>query len=376
MNRRPGHDTYTIIDLPAFGRNIRKIIDFTGGKKVMAVVKADAYGHGIAECAKTALNNGAYMLGVSVSCEAALLRDAGIEAPILALAAQSPDVIPELIDNNVAVGLASFKTLKEIAAYTASSKKKCKVHVKVDTGMGRIGIEPKKAPELTEAAFNTPGVTVEGIFSHFPSSDEEKDDYTKKQIETFKNLLSTLENKKIRPKLAHLCNSAGILKFPEAHLDMVRPGIMIYGLLPYPGSEEKLSLEPLLSFKSRVAFIKEVPAGFAVSYGGTAVTKRPSRLATAPVGYGDGFKRFLSNRGRAIINGVFVQVIGRVCMDQTVFDITDAGDVKEGDTITLIGSDGSLRITAEEHALIGGTITHEIATGITGRVSRIHIEAP
>ena len=172
-----------------------------------------------------------------------------------------------------------------------------------------------------------------------------------------------------------MCNSAGTLKFPEAHFDLVRPGIMTYGLIPYPGSESKLVFEPVLSLKSTITFIKEVPAGATISYGSTFVTGRTSRLATVPVGYADGYNRHLSNRGNAIVNGVKVPVAGRVTMDQTVFDITDAGEVHEGDPIILIGSDGNVCVTVEDHAQIAGTISHEIVTGITSRVSRIVIPA-
>ena len=178
----------------------------------------------------------------------------------------------------------------------------------------------------------------------------------------------------MRPEIAHMCNSAGTLKFPEAHFDLVRTGIMTYGLIPYPGSHEILEVEPVLSLQSRITFIKEVPEGFPVSYGSIFVTKRASRLATIPVGYAHGYKRHLSNKGKAIVNGVSVPIAGRVCMDQTVFDITDAGDVRLGDPVILIGSQGNTRITAEDHAETGETITHEIVTGITDRVSRTFIK--
>ena len=174
--------------------------------------------------------------------------------------------------------------------------------------------------------------------------------------------------------MAHMCNSAGTLKFPEAHFDLVRTGIMSYGLIPYSGSQEKLDLEPVLSWKSRICFIKDVPVDFPVSYGSTFITKSPSRLATVPVGYAHGYKRHLSNKGTAIVNGVAVPIVGRVCMDQTVFDITDAGYVNVGDPIILIGREGNVRVTAEDHAEIGSTISHEIVTGITGRVSRTFIK--
>ncbi len=372
----PDYDTVAITNLDAYKRNIQKIISHIGDSvQLMAVVKANAYGHGMAECAQTALDAGASILGVAFASEGAKLREAGITAPILVMAQESFDHIPSLIENDLIISLASFIMLDELKTVLTQHNSSCRVHIKVDTGMGRIGIQPDDALSLVEKAWNTPGITVKGIFTHFPSADEEKDPFSQNQIEVFNSLLKKLTQKGIRPKIAHMCNSAGTLKFPEAHLDLVRTGIMTYGLIPYPGSEEKLTFEPVMSLKSRISFIKEVPAGFGVSYGSTFTAKRPSRLATVPLGYGDGYNRHLSNKGKAIVNSVIVPVVGRVCMDQTVFDITDAGDVREGDPIILIGREGDKIITIEEHAQIAGTISYEIVTGITGRVSRFFIPA-
>lgn len=364
-------DTIAITDLSAYRDNLRKIIRYVGpAVRVMAVVKGNAYGHGMTDCARTALDAGCSMLGVAYAVEGMKLRDTGITAPILALSCESPDCAEYLIENHLTVALPSFAVLREVRKVLKSASVPCRAHIKVDTGMGRIGVHPREAEALLREALDTPGIVVEGIFTHFPVADEDRDDETLGQIRLFRALLDDLTAKGLRPPIAHMCNSAGTIKFPEAYLDMVRPGIMTYGLLPYPGSEEKLSLAPVLSWKSRVALVKEVPSGFAVSYGGTFVTKRPSRLATVPVGYTDGYRRFLSNRGKAIIKGVMVPVTGRICMDQTIFDVTDAGDVRPGDTVTLIGYDGPSRVSAEDIAEIGGTITHEIITGISSRVSR------
>ncbi len=371
MECSPRRDTVAITDLSAYRGNLRKIIRYVGpAVRVMAVVKGNAYGHGMVECARTALDAGCAMLGVAYALEGVQLREAGITAPILALACESPDCAEYLAGHDLTVGLPSFAVLRELRKVLAASPASCRVHIKVDTGMGRIGVHPREAETLLREALETPGLVVEGIFSHLPSADEDRDEETRGQIRFFRGLLDDLAAKGLRPPLAHLCSSAGTLKFPEGHLDMVRPGIMTYGLLPYPGSGEKLTLDPVLSWKSRVALVKEVPSGFAVSYGGTFVTRRPSRLATVPVGYTDGYRRFLSNRGTALINGVPVPVAGRICMDQTIFDVTGAGDVRPGDTVTLIGRDGAARVTAEDLAEIGGTITHEIITGISSRVSR------
>ena len=370
------HDTVAITNLRAYKQNIRKILDYIGASvRLMAVVKANAYGHGMAECAQTAIEAGASMLGVAFACEGAALRKAGITIPILVLAQESYTYIPDLVDNSLTISLTSFSMLDELKKVIENNRRTCRVHIKVDTGMGRIGVQPDDATGLVEAALKTSGVTVEGIYSHFPSADFEDEDFTRKQIERFSSLLDNLDRKGIKPEIVHICNSAALIKFPEAHFDLVRPGIMTFGLSPYSGSEKKLALEPVLSLVSRIVFIKEVLAGFAVSYGGTFVTKRASRLATVPVGYADGYRRHLSNRGKAIVNGIVVPVAGRVCMDQTVFDITDAGDVREGDPVILIGSHGDARISVENIACTLGTISHEIVTGITSRVSRTFIPA-
>ena len=369
-------DTVAITNLAAYKRNIQKIISYIGNTvELMAVVKANAYGHGMVECARTALEAGVSRFGVALLSEGAKLREAGITAPILVMTQESYRHIPGFVENDLTISLTSSKMLDELKKLLAQSNKICRVHIKVDTGMGRIGIPADEALSLVENAWKIPAITVEGIFTHFPSADENKDTFSCKQIEIFKNLLQKLEQKGLRPPIAHICNSAGTLKFPEAHFNLVRPGIMTYGLIPYPGSEKKLTLEPVLSLKSMITFIKEVPAGATVSYGSTFVAKRPSRLATVPVGYADGYNRYLSNKGKAIVNGTAVPVAGRVTMDQTVFDITDAGEVHEGDPVTLIGSDGDVCITVEDHAQIAGTISHEIVTGITSRVSRIVIPA-
>lgn len=371
MQYIPDSNSVATTNLDNYAANLRKIKTFIGPDTgLMAVVKSNAYGHGMVACARSAVKAGAAMLGVCFASEGIALRKAGITAPILALGPESIDNLPVMIENDITISLNSFHMLEALTGILGSSGRRCRVHVKIDTGMGRIGVQPGTGMRLVEAASNTPGIEVEGIFMHFPSSDEDNDAYTRGQIQRFGDLLSDLEARHIRPPAAHACNSAGTLKFPEAHFELVRPGIMTYGLLPYPGAWDVLPLEPVLSWESRITFIKEVPAGFAVSYGGTFVTKRPSRLATVPVGYGHGYKRFLSNRGRAVVGGVHVPIAGRICMDQTVFDITDAGDAAIGDVITLIGRNGSRSVTVEEHAEIGGTITHEIVTGITGRVSR------
>lgn len=366
------YDTYAVIDLNAYSANIRSIIAHTGPDVLlMAVVKANAYGHGIIPCSRAAVSAGAAMLGVAFSTEGEVIRRAGITAPILVMCQESYDRLPVLLENNLTISLSSLEMLAAVKKECAFSGVSADVHINVDTGMGRSGVQPCGTEELTAAAMDTPGVTVTGLYSHFSSSEEKNNSFARRQIDTFNQVIGHLENRGIKPDIVHMCNSAGVLNYPEAHFDMVRPGLMTYGLLPFPGSAGIIPVEQVLSLKSRISFIKDVPAGFPVSYGAAFVTSRPSRLATVPIGYGHGFRRHNSNRGEALAGGTKIPVAGRVCMDQTVFDITDAGDVNTGDIVTLIGKDGGRKITAEDHARIADTINYEIVTGITDRVPRI-----
>lgn len=370
------HDTVAITDLSAYSRNIQAIKRFIGdGTGIIAVVKANGYGHGMIDCGRTALDAGAAMLAVACAADGAKLRGAGIAAPILVMAQEAFDHIPVLIEHDLTATLTSFDMLAALERHCSQLGRTVSVHMKVDTGMGRIGVTAHDASALAAATDGSNHVSLTGTYSHFSSAVDENDEFSREQIALFERVLDDIRSRGIDPGAVHLCNSAGMLNYPEAHYDYVRPGIITYGLEACPGSREKLAVTPVLTLKSRVTFVKDVPAGFRVSYGGTFVTERPSRLATVPVGYSYGYIRRLSNRGRAIINGCHVPVAGRICMDQTVFDVTDAGDVRVGDQITLIGCDGDVEVTAEEHAKLGLTINYEIVTGISDRVSRIVLSA-
>ncbi len=366
------HDTYAVIDINAYTENIRKIIAHTGPDVLlMAVVKANAYGHGIIPCSRAALSAGAAMLGVAFSLEGETIRRAGITAPVLVMCQESYERLPLLLKNNLIISLSSFDMLNALKNECESSGLTAEVHIHVDTGMGRSGVQPGEAEALTAAAMDTSGITVTGLYSHFSTAEKENDTFARRQIDEFNRIIGRLEARGIKPGIVHMCNSAGILHYPEAHYNMVRPGLITYGLSPFPGSGKAFHMEQVLSLKSRITFIKDVPAGFPVSYGATYVTSRQSRLATVPVGYGHGFRRHNSNRGEALAGGKRIPVAGTVCMDQTIFDITDAGDIKVGDSVILIGADGNQMITAEDHARIAETINYEIVTGITSRVPRI-----
>jgi len=365
-------DTFLEINLDNFRNNIKSIKSFIGSKVgIMAMVKANAYGHGLIECAKAASDCGVEMLGVGFTSQAIMIREAGIKTPILVMVSESYEHIPYLVDNYVTISLNSAETLSMIEKYAAESGRTCHVHVKVDTGMGRNGLDTESAYNITLRAFENDKISVDGIYSHFPCADEDDDRISRFQIKLFSLLLERLAKKNARPKTAHICNSAGTLKYPEAHFEMVRPGLLTYGILPC-SDNNCLSLDPVMTWKSRITVLRDVPPGYPVSYGCTYQTSRKSKLATIPVGYGDGYRRCLSNKGFALINGKKAPILGRVCMDQTVFDVTDAGPVKVGDPVILMGVQDNETITASEMAEFAETISYEILTGITSRVPRIY----
>ncbi|MBA7578030.1 Alanine racemase 1 [subsurface metagenome] len=375
MQDIPEHTSLITINLNTYKNNLQKISAFVGpAVGVMAVVKGNAYGHGMLECARTALEAGCAMLGVAHAEDGITLREHGITAPVLVMSSESYGAIPFMIDRSLTISLTSLEMLEELEKTVRSEQTACTVHIKVDTGMGRSGVQPENAILLTEKAWNTPGIAVEGIYTHFPCANEDNDTFSQQQIGVFNGIIDNLTSLNIRPEITHMCNSAGMLKFPEAHYNLVRTGIITYGLLPYQGSDALLSTEPVLSWHTKISFIKEVPAGFPVSYGSSYVTSRPSRLATVPTGYSDGYRLALSNKARGIVNGISVPIAGRVCMNHIIFDVTDAGKVEAGDTVTLIGRQGHERITVEELAEISGTINYEFAAGIAGNLYRAYIK--
>ena len=341
----------------------------------MPAVKADGYGHGAVPVSRTALAAGADMLGVASVEEAIELRDAGIEAPILILGCSAPDSAAEIVEFDIAATVCDLASAHALAGEAARRRKKARVHIKVDTGMGRIGVPVEEALALAAAAADLPSLELEGIFTHFPSADERDKSFTEEQIRVFRNLLSELAASGIKPTFAHAANSGAVLDHPSAYFDMVRPGIMFYGLYPSPDSTRSVPLRPALTFKTRIAFLKEVPPGRTISYGRTFTTSRRTKVATIAVGYADGYSRFLSNKGEAAVRGKRAPVIGRVCMDQTMLDVTDVPGVQVGDEVVLLGG-GYEFLTVEHVAEMLGTIPHEVVTSISKRVPRVYTNAP
>ncbi|MCM1136424.1 MAG: alanine racemase [Clostridium sp.] len=374
---------YAEVNLDAIRNNVQYMREKNSPEaKIIAVVKADGYGHGAIPIAKM-LEGSAFLYGFAVATaeEAFELRQAGIKKPILILGYVFPAYYEELIEQGIHMTVFREDTLEELSeAYESLYKKgiqrKAKVHIKVDTGMGRIGISPDGSGlSFVEKAFAARGVEVEGIFTHFARADEADKTNAKAQLASFQNFLSVIMSRTGREiPLKHCSNSAGILELPEANMDAVRAGIILYGLWPSEQiKREGVLLAPALSLYSRIVYVKEIAAGTAVSYGGTFTAEGKMRIATVPVGYADGYARGLSNKGYVLIHGKKAGILGRVCMDQFMVDVTEIPEAAPGDKVTLIGKDGGEEIAMEQLGELSGRFNYEFACCIGKRVPRVYV---
>lgn len=352
--------------------NLNAIRARVGDRLVLAAVKANAYGHGAVAVSRMIQATGAAdWLGVATVAEGVELRDAGITLPILKLSvARGAEV-----DAGVAAGLALCVVDEASVAAAAQAASRhgveAELHLKVDTGMRRIGVEPAGAPALAALIDQTPGVRLGGVFSHLPISDSPAGvEFTQTQTALFVDTVAAIEAVRGPVPLKHLANSGAVLGHPQTWLDLVRPGIMIYGAYPDPEAERSVDLLPGLEWRSRVTFVKQVKAGETVSYGRTWTAPADTWIATVPVGYGDGYSRLLSNRGRMLIGGRSYPIAGRVCMDQTMIDLGPSTSVQVGDEVVLVGPSDAEEITTSEIAAAMGTIPYEVTCLITGRVAR------
>jgi alanine racemase len=372
---RAERPTWVEIDLSAIANNTRQVQALVGPQvRVLASLKADAYGHGAIKVARTVLRNGASMLGVATTSEAKPLREAGIAAPILVFGYVPPWQMREAIRLGLTVTLYAIESAQALARAAQALDKSVKVHVKVDTGMGRLGIRAEEVGEvlaLVREILALPNLTLEGIFTHFAMADTYDQTHARMQLARFHRVLEALESEGLRPPLVHAANSAALLSLPEARFDMVRPGIALYGL--HPSDEVLLPQEfrPALAFKTSVAQVKVIPAGEAISYGCTFVTKQPTRIAVLPVGYADGFRRAPSNWGSVLLHGQEAPLLGRVCMDQCMIDVSHIPQVRVGDEVVLIGHQGQAVLTAEMVAQRLGTSSYEVVSAILARVPRV-----
>ena len=368
-----GRPTLCFIDHSALRWNLAQIRNKVGPKvKILSMVKANGYGHGAAAASRTLGTAGGDAFGVATLEEAVELREAGIQTPIIVLAGVYPDQIERFLSHSLTPVVHEVAGLKHLDDAVKSSGATINVHVKVDTGMGRLGFLAAEAdcwiPELKKLR----ALKLEGIFSHFSHAESVQGDYTRKQMEIFTGVVENLRRQNITLPLVHLANSAATITLPAAYFDMVRPGIMLYGVYPSPEMASQISLKPVLTWKTRILQLKKVPPESSISYGQTFITKRESMIATLPIGYADGYQRLLSNRGQILVRGQRAPVVGRVCMDLTMIDVTDIRNVQQGDEVVLLGRQGGAEISADEMATWANTISYEILTSIGARVPRIH----
>ncbi len=353
--------------------NIRKKVNKK--TKIMAVVKADAYGHGAVEVAKTALYNGADWLGVAIIDEAIELRKNNIFEPILILGHTIEHKLLQVIKYDITQTVFSFEMAKKLSDEATKIKKKVNIHIKIDTGMSRLGFLPTdESIDEILAIKNLPYINITGIFTHFATADMKDKTFTKEQFEKYMWVIKKLEEKGINNIIKHISNSGAILDIDEYSLDMVRAGIILYGMYPSNQVLKSIKLKPAMSLKTHISFIKEIEPDVSVSYCRTYFTNKKTKIATIPVGYADGYARILSNRARVLINGEYANIIGNICMDQFMIDITNIQNVKQGDIVTLMGEDNNNHITAEELANLQNTINYEIVCNIGKRIPRVYIK--
>ena len=340
---------------------------------ILAVVKANAYGHGLVPVSRTLRECKVDFLGITSVEESLILRKAGILTPALILGNIYPFTNLELaIKNNTRVTVASIESARMCDQFARRLGKKVFAHAKIDTGMNRIGVSVKNAIPFIHEILKFRSIKLEGVYNHFSSSAEDPY-FTRIQIDRFKGLVDELRAQKIEVPYIHCANSAAIIRYPETYFSMVRPGLSLYGVSPVPLVEKSVQLRPILTWKSRIIFLKEVPAHTPVSYAGTFVTKHKSKIATAAFGYADGYRRNLSNKGWVLVNGARVPVVGRITMDMTMLDVTGLPHVRIGDEAVLIGRQGDQTMSVEELAGWSNTSPYEMFCGISLRVPRIDI---
>lgn len=368
-NSRP---TWAEIDLAAIEHNLASIRRAAGPARIMAVVKANAYGHGVEEISHVCQKWGVDYFGVASLEEAMELRQAGITAPILTLGYLPEASADAAVAADVTPCIFTFDAAEAFSKAAQAAGKKAKVHVKLDTGMGRLGFKlQEESLELVEKIAGLPGIELEGILTHFAEADGYSETFTRKQLDLFSDFIRELESRGHHIPLKHCANSAAIFRYPEAIFDMVRAGIVLYGLAPSAAMKAELDIIPAMTLKSQVSYVKKLPAGYPVSYGRRYYCREETMVATVPIGYADGYNRLLSNRSWGMIKGHSVPLIGTVCMDQCMFNVSGVEGVKTGDEIILFGKpeDG---VTADDLATLIGTINYEIVCSLGVRVPRYY----
>lgn len=367
---------YAEINLDNFRHNFREVKRLAKGKKVFGVIKADGYAHGAVELARVLREESVDYFAVAVITEAIELRKNGFTEPILVMGYTPPTFAKQIVEYDITQSVFSFELASAISNEAIKQNKKAKIHIKIDTGMGRVGFLPNQfAIHEIERISKLSNVVLEGIFSHFSSADERNKDFSKAQLSKFKIIIDELEAKGIIFEIKHMANSAAIIDLEEAYFDGVRPGIMLYGY--YPSDEvlkERVELKPVMTLKANIVHIKEVEEGTPISYGRKFTTERVSKIATLPFGYADGFTRLLFQKAQVIANGVLVPVVGRICMDQCMIDVTECEDIKVGDEVIVMGNFNEVKNDADVYANKLGTINYEVLCMVSKRVPRVYVE--
>ncbi len=373
MSKQIKLTNYALIDLDAIAHNVAALKQRVGsGTELWAVVKANAYGHGIVPVARTALSAGATRLAVARIAEGVALRRAGVTAPILVMGYHTPAETEAAIAHDLTMTVNDEAFVRALAEQARDAGVQAQVHVKVDTGMGRFGRLPDELLSFLERLTHYPQLALEGLWTHFATADEADKTFARKQFAMFRYAAFLARDKFEIPYL-HVANSAAILDMPETHLDAARPGIAIYGLYPSAEVSADVALRPALTLVSHVGRVRTLPPGASVSYGRIFIAQKRTRVALLPIGYGDGVHRLLSNRGQVLIRGRRARIIGRVCMDNIMVDVTDVDGVQEEDEAVLIGRQGEDRISAEEVATCAQTINYEVTTSLLPRATRVYI---
>ncbi len=369
------HPTIAEIDLGALYRNMRRIVARVKPAEVMAVVKADAYGHGAVRCAQTLLQAGATRLAVAHPTEGAELRAAGIDAPIQVFAGFFPEQIPEFIEHGLELTVSDDAQLQILEETVRRDGRALPVHVKFDTGMGRVGFPWEQAPDVFRRLRELPRLQLVGLMTHFATADEADKSFAREQLQRFQAVMDAAKRWGLRFRYYHAANSAAILDLPESWLNLVRPGVMMYGYYPSGEVSHSVTLEPVMRWTSRILQVKTVSAGTPVSYGRTWVADRTTTVATVPVGYADGYRRALSNRMHALVRGRRVPVVGRVCMDMIMLDLGPDAGAAPGDEVVLLGRQGDAEIAMADFCRALDTIPYEITCMISKRVPRVFVNA-
>ncbi len=364
------------VNLDAIAANLGQFKNIAGPQvELMAVVKADGYGHGAAAVATAALEAGAGSLAVAFVEEGIALRRSGIRAPILLLGYTDPTRCTELVEYDLTPTIFNAEAAASLSELAVAAGVVQKIHLKVDTGMGRVGFLPDEAAAKISAISRLPGLAAEGLFTHFAVAEDLSGSYTRRQLELFEKIIEQCSREGVKFKKIHAANSAAAINYPRSYYNMLRLGLAMYGHYPDPDlarNDPVPQLTPAISFKSRVVMVKQVPPGSSISYGCTYTTTASARIATVPVGYADGYSRLLSNRGQVLIRGSRVPVIGRICMDHFMVDVTDLPGVRVNDEVVLYGRQGKESVTVEEMAALIGTVNYELLCAIDKRVPRFY----